>query len=190
MALTIEGKVWKFGDNTSTDYMMPGFTRGTTPEETAAYCMKAIRPEFSATVRPGDGLVGGRNFGCGSSRPAAMNLLTLGVGCVIAESFGRIFFRNSINLGFPVMICKGVHDAFNEGDRLQANFDTGEVKNLTTGKALKAETLPEVAMKILSAGGIVPLLKEEYGSADKAGEPIFIYHSFMAPKRPGQPPTN
>jgi len=158
-----QGKVWKFDDNISTDFMMPGFTRGETPQERAAFCMRANRPEFAREVRPGDVIMAGRNFGCGSSRPAARNLITLGVGCVISESFGRIFFRNSINLGFPVLYCKGIHDAFEEEDTLQANFQTGEVKNLTSGKVLQAEPLPEIALRILNAGGIVALLKEEYG---------------------------
>ncbi|MFH0768269.1 MAG: 3-isopropylmalate dehydratase [Chloroflexota bacterium] len=159
----IEGKVWKFGDNISTDFMMPGFARGGTPQERATFCMRANRPEFAKSVRPSDVIVGGKNFGCGSSRPAARNLITLGLSCAIAESFGRIFFRNSVNLGFPVLYCKGVYDAFNEGDILQANFHTGEVKNLTSGKVLQAEPLPDVAMKILEAGGVVTLLKQEYG---------------------------
>ena len=158
-----EGKVWKFGDNITTDYLMPGFTRGTTPEERASFCMRANRPEFASNVRPGDVIVAGKNFGCGSSRPAAANLITLGVSCVLAESFGRIFFRNSINLGFPVLICKGVQDAFNEGDLIQVNFERGEIRNVSSGKILKAEPLPEIAVRILSEGGIVALLKKEYG---------------------------
>lgn len=159
----VKGKVWKFDDNISTDFLMPGFTRGETPEERATFCMRANRPEFAQEVQPRDVIVAGKNFGCGSSRPAARNLITLGVSCVIAESFGRIFFRNSVNLGFPVLYCKGVHDAFEEGDILQADFHTGEVKNLTSGKVLQADPLPEVAMKILDAGGVVALLKQEYG---------------------------
>jgi len=159
----VKGKVWKFDDNISTDFLMPGFTRGETPEERATFCMRANRPEFAQEVRPRDVIVAGKNFGCGSSRPAARNLITLGVSCVIAESFGRIFFRNSVNLGFPVLYCKGVHDAFEEGDILQADFHTGEVKNMTSGKILQADPLPEVAMKILDAGGVVALLKQEYG---------------------------
>ena len=158
----IEGKVWKFDDNISTDFLMPGFARGTTPQEKAAFCMRANRPEFAQEVQPGDVIVAGKNFGCGSSRPAARNLMTLGVSCVIAESFSRIFFRNSVNLGFPVLYCKGVHDAFNEGDILEANFHTADVKNLTSGKVLQAEPLPEIAMSILNAGGVVALLKAEY----------------------------
>ena len=158
----IKGKVWKFGDNINTDLLMPGFTRGETPQEMAAFCMRANRPEFAREVQPGDVIVGGRNFGCGSSRPAARNLITLGISCVIAESFGRIFFRNSVNLGCPVLYCKGVYDAFEEEDILQANLHTGEVKNLTSGEVLQAELRPDIVMRILNAGGIVALLKEEY----------------------------
>lgn len=158
----IKGKVWKFGDNISTDLIMPGFTQGDTLQERATFCMRANRPEFAREVQPGDVIVGGKNFGCGSSRPAGRNLLALGVGCAIAESFSRLFFRSSVNLGFPVLYCPGVADAFEEGDTLQVNFDTGEVNNLTSGKVLKAEPLPEVAMRILNAGGVVALLKEEY----------------------------
>lgn len=159
----IKGKVWKFGDKISTDLLMPGFSQGETPQERATFCMRANRPEFAREVQSGDVIVAGKNFGCGSSRPAARNLIALGVSCVIAESFGRIFFRNSVNLGFPILYCKGVYDAFTEGDTLQANFHTGEVKNLTSGKALQADLLPEVALRLLDAGGVVALLKEEYG---------------------------
>ena len=163
MALSvIEGKAWKFGDNITTDYLMPGFGHGNTPEETAAFCMRANRPEFAGEVRRGDLIVAGKNFGCGSSRPAVNNLIILGVSCVIAESFGRLFFRNSISLGFPLLECKGVYDAVNEGDRVRVDLESAEVNNLTTGKLLKAKLLPEVMMKILAAGGMAALLKEEY----------------------------
>ena len=158
----IRGKVWKFGDNISTDFMMPGFAMGGTPQERASYCMRANRPEFAQQVQPGDVIVAGRNFGCGSSRPAAANLITLGVGCVIAESFGRIFFRNSINLGFPLLDCRGIQEAFAEGDILEADFETAEIRNLTTGRLLRAQPIPEIAKRILATGGIVALLREEY----------------------------
>lgn len=157
----IRGKVWKFGDNISTDYMMPGFARGETDEELAAFCMRAIRPEFSEKVQPGDVIVAGKNFGCGSSRAAARNFITLGVSCAIAESFSRLFFRNSVNLGFPILYCKGVHSAFEEGDILEGDFQAGMVKNVTSGQVLKVEPLPEIALSILNAGGAVALLREE-----------------------------
>jgi len=168
----IEGRVWKFGDNISTDYMKPGFASGETLEEQAAFCMRAIRPDFAQEVKPGDVIVAGKNFGCGSSRPAAQNLITLRIGCVIAESFARLFFRGSISHGLPLLYCKGVYDAFEEGDILQADFQTGEVRNLTSGKVLQADPLPDVAMKILSAGGVVALLKEEFRKGGQAPEPV------------------
>ncbi len=166
--LAAEGKVWKFGDNISTDYIQPGFTRGETAKERAAFCMQAIRPEFSRQVQPGDVIVGGKNFGCGSARPAAQNFLALGVGCAIAESFARLFFRSSVSLGFPVLYCKGIYDAFQEGDVLQADFETGEIRNVTSGQVLRAEPLPDDALRILRGGGIVALLKREYGAKDES----------------------
>ncbi|MBI4331036.1 MAG: 3-isopropylmalate dehydratase [Chloroflexi bacterium] len=161
-----QGKIWKFGDNISTDLLMPGFSHGKPPRERASFCMHANRPEFAAKVAPGDVIVAGRNFGCGSSRPAASNLMTLGISCVVAESFARLFFRNSINMGFPLLYCPGVQGAFAEGDTLQVDFRTGEVRNASTGKILPAEPLPQIAMDILDAGGVVALLKKEYSRSN------------------------
>ena len=161
MALpVIEGKVWKFGDNINTDYMMPGFTRGETLQERASFCMRAIRPEFAKEVRPGDVIIAGKNYGCGSSRPAATNLITLGIGGVIAESFGRLFTRNSISLGFPLLTCKGVTAAFNEGDLVQANLKTGEIKNLTSGINISFAPLPDFAQEIINDGGLLEHIKK------------------------------
>ena len=113
---TLRGRVWIFGDNISTDLLMPGFAAMSnpdmSPEESARYCMYSNRPGWAEQVRPGDLIVAGKNFGCGSSRPGSKILKTLGIGAVIAESVSRIFFRNSINLGFPIITCPGIHDAF------------------------------------------------------------------------------
>lgn len=163
-----KGTVWKFGDNISTDHIKPGFTRGTTPKEQAAYCMQAIRPEFAQKVKTGDVIVGGKNFGSGSSRPAAQNFMTLGVSCVVAESFSRLFFRSSINLGFPLLYCTGVSAAFTEGDVLEADFEKGVVRNLTSGKALQAEPLHDIPMQLLRAGGVVAMLRIEYQKSGAA----------------------
>jgi 3-isopropylmalate/(R)-2-methylmalate dehydratase small subunit len=162
------GKVWKFGDNISTDFMAPGFTpRGLNEIEGAQYCMRVNRPEWAKQVKPKDIVIGGRNFGCGSSRPAAsLNLMTLGVSCVIAESLGRTFFRNSVNLGLPALACEGVSEAFEEGDMGLVDFKKGKIKNQITGKILKISPLPELVIKILEAGGVVPLLKKEYTLAN------------------------
>jgi 3-isopropylmalate/(R)-2-methylmalate dehydratase small subunit len=166
----IKGRAWKFGDHISTDFMMPSFTAGATAREKAAFCMRANRPEFAAEVKPGDVIVAGRNFGCGSSRPASENLLALGIGCVIAASFGRIFFRSAIGHGLPVLICQGLLDGIQEGDEIHIDLETGKIENTVRGGTWRAEPLPEVALNILSAGGVVPLLKKEYGSIPEKEE--------------------
>jgi 3-isopropylmalate/(R)-2-methylmalate dehydratase small subunit len=159
----IKGSVWKFGDNVSTDLLMPTFSMfGKVPdEEMKNYCMQAERPEFAQNVKKGDIAVGGKNFGCGSSRPAAKNLLDLGIGCVLAESMGAIFFRNSVNLGLPVLSIEGISEMFDEGDQAEVDLAKGEVRNIRTGKTLKTSPLPEQLMQLLQSGGIVPLLKQE-----------------------------
>ncbi len=170
MSLIVKGKVWKFGDSISTDLMQPGFTpSGASPEEAAQYCMRANRPEFAGQVKRGDIVVGGRNFGCGSSRAAMRNLQILGVGCVLAESIGRIFFRSSINLGFPVLACPGITKFCAEGDVLQVDFNTGNIKNITTGKSMQIAPLPEDSppAQILRAGGMMALLEKEFLAKNK-----------------------
>lgn len=164
----LRGRVWRFGDNINTDLMMPGFAVLTrpdiTPEEAAKYCMHSNRPDWAAQVKPGDIIIGGKNFGCGSSRPAGRSLKALGISIVVAESVARIFFRNCVNLGFPLMVCKGVSQAFDEGDTAEVKIATGEIRNLTTGKTVQGEPLSEDSppMKILRAGGIMSLLEREY----------------------------
>lgn len=168
MSLIIKGRVWKFGDNISTDLMMPGFAVKTHPDmtdkEAAKYVMYSNRPGWAERVNPGDVIVGGRNYGCGSSRVAAGPLKALGISCVIAESIARIFFRNCINSGLPVMFDPGITDFCQEGDILQVDIISGEIKNITTGDTMKVEPLPEDSppMQILKAGGIISLLEKEY----------------------------
>ncbi len=164
MAMEFQGKVWKFGDSISTDLIMPadvtwGHVRG---PERLKYCMRANRPGWSDEVREGDIVVGGKNFGCGSSRPAARMLRDLGVSCVVAESVSRLFLRNSVNIGWPALICAGITGLVDEGDELYVNVDTGEVRNLRTGSALTAEGFPEGSppYEILRAGGLQPLLRK------------------------------
>jgi 3-isopropylmalate/(R)-2-methylmalate dehydratase small subunit len=159
----IRGRVWKFGNNISTDLLMPALSMsGKVPEqEMKNYCMYAERPDFAKKVRKGDIVIGGKNFGCGSSRPAAKNLLGLGISCVLAESMAAIFFRNSVNLGLPVLTIEGVSKLFDEGDEAEVNFDTGEVKNLGTDQLLRAKPLSEEVLRILRSGGVLPFLKKE-----------------------------
>ncbi|MEM2534459.1 MAG: 3-isopropylmalate dehydratase, partial [Candidatus Nezhaarchaeales archaeon] len=120
---------------------------------------------FINLVKPGDVIVAGRNFGCGSSREQAPRALKeVGIAAVIAESFARIFFRNAINIGLPVLACEGVSKIFDEGDVLEANFASGEIKNVTKGVTLKAKPLPPLMIEILTAGGALELLKKKYGN--------------------------
>lgn len=162
--MEFEGKVWKFGDNISTDLIMPadvtwGHVRG---EDRLKYCMRANRPGWAEQVGRGDIVVAGKNFGCGSSRPAARMLRDLGISCVVAESVSRLFMRNSVNIGFPSLICPGITSLVEEGDQLYVNVDTGEVRNLRTGATLTAEGFPEGSppYEILRAGGLQPLLRK------------------------------
>jgi len=161
-----QGRVWKFGDNISTDLIMPGSQVLANPllsdEEAAKFCMWANRPGWAQQVQRGDIIVAGRNFGCGSSRPAPRMLKALGISVVVADSIARLFFRNSIHLGFPVLICPGVSQAFEEGDIAEVDLETGQVRNLTRGTVLQGEALPKDSppYQILKAGGLEPFLKE------------------------------
>ena len=168
MPLIVEGRVWKFGDNISTDLMMPGFAVKARPdmkdEEAAKFVMYSNRPGWAEKVEPGDIIVGGRNFGCGSSRVAAKPLMALGIKCVLAESLARIFFRNSINAGLPVMVAPSITEFCMEGNIIRADITTGKIENLTTGKTMQTDPLPEDSppMHILMVGGIKSLLEKEY----------------------------
>jgi len=168
MEPVIEGKVWKFGDKISTDLMMPGFSRGRGLER-AKFCMYSNRPGWSDHVQKGDIVVGGRNFGCGSSRPAAVNLQLLGVSVVMAESIGRIFFRNAINTGLPVVIAPGITGIVEEGEKLRVDLEKGEITNITNGKKLRFDPMPADSppMQILEAGGILRMLEAEYKPTEK-----------------------
>lgn len=163
--MRFQGKVWKFGDNISTDLMMPGSRvlarPGISDKEAAQFCMEANRPGWAQQVKPGDIIVAGRNFGCGSSRPAARMLKALDIACVVADSTSRLFFRNSIHIGFPVLICPGVSKAFDEGDIAEVDVESGRIRNLTKGVELQAEPLPKDSppYQILMAGGLDNYLK-------------------------------
>ncbi len=161
MSLIVNGKVWKFGDNINTDYMSPSFSRGL-PWEEMRKTILHIHEGFVNGHQPGDVIVAGENFGCGSSRESApTNLKKLGIGCVVAESFGRIFFRNSIAIAFPVLVCKGVSEAFDEGQALELDFEHSTVKNLTQGKELAGMAPSPDLVRIVQHGGILALLKSE-----------------------------
>jgi len=160
MDAPIKGRAWRFGDNVNTDVMAPGFAMGYPWEELKKVILH-IHETFVACAGPGDVIVAGRNWGCGSSREnAPANLKRLGLGCVIAESFGRIYFRNSIALAFPAIVCPGISEHVNEGDELQLELASARITNLTTNRSLRGEPLSADMLEILKMGGIVAALKK------------------------------
>ncbi len=159
-ALVVEGKVWKFGDNLNTDIIIPGrYLTITDPEKLIEYTFQDLDLDLSKKMSDGDIVVGGKNFGCGSSREQApLVLKTLGVGAVVAESFARIFFRNSINLGLPVVECPGIASTVENGEKLRILLEEGRIENLSTGDTMKGTKLPAFLIEIIRAGGAVAAL--------------------------------
>ena len=156
----IAGRVWSFGDNISTDLLSPGEYSLAPIEEQKLHTLESVDPRFAQEVRPGDVVVAGRNFGCGSSRESAPeNLKALGVACVVADSFARIFLRNAVAISLPILACAGVQDAFAEGDEIEIDLATGLVQSRATGRALQGEPLPTEMREILSTGGILAALR-------------------------------
>jgi 3-isopropylmalate/(R)-2-methylmalate dehydratase small subunit len=164
---TIEGRAWSFGDNVSTEYMMPGFTMlgKMTDEQARQHCLAALRPEFAPGVKPGDIIIAGENFGCGSSRIAAKLLLALGISCVLADSVAGIFYRNSISTGLPVIELRGVSRFARDGDVCSVRLTEGLIENRRTGETLDFPAFPAHIITILDAGGLIPLLKAELAAA-------------------------
>ena len=155
------GKVHKYGDNVDTDVIIPARHLNTSvPEELAAHCMEDIDPHFAGTVNRGDLIVAGRNFGCGSSREhAPLAIKASGVACVIAESFARIFYRNALNIGLPILECPAAACAIAAADEVSVALGTGEIADLTTGQTFLAEPFPPFMMELIAAGGLVAYLK-------------------------------
>ena len=160
------GKVWKFGDRISTDFMMPGHrvlaNPDLSPEEAAKFCMEANRPGWAENeVQPGDIIVAGINFGCGSSRNGSQSLKALKIAVVLAESISRIHLRNAVNTGLPTLVAPGISKFVEEGQELEVNIVTGEIKNITTGTVLQAEPWKEGTppYEILMAGGLDAYMK-------------------------------
>ena len=157
----VSGKVFKYGDNVDTDVIIPArYLNAPSPEELAKHCMEDIDASFATTVKPGDIIVGGANFGCGSSREhAPISIRACGVRCVIAASFARIFYRNSINIGFPILECPEAAAAIQNGDTVSVDFATGKIIDETTGEAFQAAALPPFIEKIVEHNGLLPYLK-------------------------------
>ena len=157
-----QGTVFKYGDNIDTDVIIPArYLNTQNPQELAAHCMEDIDKTFITHVQPGDIMVGGENFGCGSSREhAPLAIKTAGVSCVIAKSFARIFYRNAINIGLPILECPAASEAIANGDTVAVDFDTGLITDETTGQTFEAAPFPPFIQKIITAGGLLNSLKE------------------------------
>ena len=151
------GTVFKFGDNVDTDVIIPArYLNSSDPAELATHCMEDIDKDFVKNVKKGDIIVATKNFGCGSSREhAPIAIKAAGVSCVIAETFARIFYRNSINIGLPIMECPEAAKGIDAGDQVEVNFDTGVITNLTKGTTFQGQAFPEFMQKIIAAEGLV-----------------------------------
>jgi 3-isopropylmalate/(R)-2-methylmalate dehydratase small subunit len=159
--MKVTGTTIKFGDNIDTDVILPGkHLVLMDPKDLAKHAMEGLDPAFPEKAKKGVIVVGGKNFGCGSSREQApLALKYAGVRCVVAESFARIFFRNAINIGLPVVECKGVSAVVENGDKLVVDFEAGEIQNLSKGQSLRVNKLPSFILEILSDGGLIENLR-------------------------------
>ena len=153
-------KVWKFGDNIDTDLMLPGPYLWRSPEDRARVVFQANRPGWVDEVKQGDAIVGGANFGCGSSRPAALSIRMCGVSFIVAETINSLFFRNAVNFGMLSFECPGVSAAFEEGDGAELTIADWTVRNSRTGKTLKIKPVPDTPLSIMLGGGVIPLLEK------------------------------
>jgi 3-isopropylmalate/(R)-2-methylmalate dehydratase small subunit len=162
----MEGKVWKYGDHVDTDAIIPArYLNVWDAAELAQHCMEDIDSTFAEAVQPGDVIVAGENFGCGSSREhAPLAIKGAGVSCVVARSFARIFYRNAINVGLPILESPAAADDAERGHQLEIDLEAGQIRNLTTGQTYQAEPYPPFMMEIINAGGLVAYTRQRLGS--------------------------
>lgn len=170
MQTHFKGRVWTFGDDMSTDHIIAGKYLGTTDSKVfAEHAFEAVDPTWAKKVQPGDLIVAGDNFGCGSSREQApVALMTLGISAILANSFARIFFRNAINLGFPVLECPGLNKNVRAGDTIEVDLRNGQVR-LVGGQIVPFKAFPPNVLEILEAGGLVPKLRKELAANRNPG---------------------
>ena len=159
--MEFNGRTWKFGDNINTDLILPGRAQLFTEAEQLRCVFEANRPGWIDEVAKGDVLIGGYNFGMGSSRPAARSLRNTGLACMVAESINGLFYRNCVNWGFLALECEGIFKAFEEGDQAMVSFADFTVKNSRTGEILQGQLVPDVLLNTMQAGGVLPLLEAE-----------------------------
>ncbi len=160
--MIITGRVWKFGNDVDTDLIIPArYLNTTDPLELASHCMEDADKSFAGRVQPGDIIVAGRNFGCGSSREhAPVAIKNAGVACVIAGSFARIFYRNAVNIGLPILECEAAAAALQSGDTAEIDLTAGSVKNLTSPGTYQAIPFPSFMQQIIEAGGLINYVKQ------------------------------
>jgi 3-isopropylmalate/(R)-2-methylmalate dehydratase small subunit len=161
MAGTFKGKVWKFGDDINTDLVIPNFAIMLPRHEQPQHCFSANRPGWVTQVQPGDVLIAGSNFGVGSGRAIGDVFVQLGISGIVAESFNGLGMRNCINVGLPVLPCKGVAAAFAEDDVAEVDWTNGTVRNITKGTALQGQPIPQALQDIVAAGGVEVVLRKE-----------------------------
>ena len=166
--MKLTGRVWRFGDNVDTDAIIPArYLNVSDAEELALHCMEDLAPSFAGEVQRGDVVVAGTNFGCGSSREhAPVALKASGVSCVVAKSFARIFFRNAVNIGLPILTCPEAVGRTEASHRLEVELETGSIRNLSRGETYRAEPYPPFMMEIIQAGGLVEHTRKKLGLAD------------------------
>jgi 3-isopropylmalate dehydratase small subunit len=159
----MRGKCWKFGADINTDLIIPGrYLNTTDPHELSKHCMEDLYPQFATKVQRGDVIVADKNFGCGSSREhAPIAIKSLGVSCIIAKSFARIFYRNAFNVGLPVIICHEAVDDIAEGDEVEVNTRAGTIKNIAKNKTYHAEPIPSFIHEIIAHGGLMSYVTEK-----------------------------
>ena len=157
-----KGHVFKYGDNVDTDVIIPArYLNSSDPKELATHCMEDIDKDFVKKVKAGDIIVANKNFGCGSSREhAPIAIKASGVSCVIAETFARIFYRNAINIGLPILECEAAANGIDAGDEVEVNFDTGVITDVTKGESWQSAAFPPFIQNIIKAGGLLKSLKE------------------------------
>lgn len=162
-SMVFQGRARLVGDNVDTDVILPGkYLVVTDPKELGKHALEGLDPAWPASIQSGDILIGGRNFGCGSSREAApVAIQAAGIACVVAESFARIFFRNALNIGLPVIESPGIGSFANEGKLLLVDVAEGLIKDLQTGQSQQAQPLPSFILEVVAAGGLVPRIKQK-----------------------------
>lgn len=167
--MNTKGHVFKYPDNVDTDVIIPArYLNTADANELAKHCMEDIDKDFVSNVKPGDIIVAGWNFGCGSSREhAPLVIKTCKTGCIIAKSYARIFYRNAINIGMPILECPEAADEIAAGDEVEVDFDTGMINDITTGKSYKAQPFPPFIQNIIKKGGLLASLRDKEDKADE-----------------------